>query len=527
MDIGKPDYSGSKLNKENALLLDLTRLRDNSLCDKDTESLQPRPAPAHIQLAAYPKQQNCVEMMSTSPEENCQISLQEPRTDTMSRRTENTKQGQDQADKYIINNNNMTADENYFSINIATEKVPLFANSDSNESESGDEDKPIFAEDTDTSSEDFDRDEVFKTEDFPSYSSKATCQPLPTIYAATFGTKDQSKNSVKQKRFFLSCDCENKCDDAAEELNADVIAGIKRRLSGVSLTETKNKLLNYVKAQDEVHKRKNESFFFAGHGYCVTAFSQFVGVSRYILRKVLEANERGLVKFVHNNTRSMKYCARKINAMCWFQGFSDIYGQKAPDVQIRVLPSWLNATSVYEMYKQENPLPGEQIKFSTFCKMLSEDFGPRRNDRSLPQVRFSKYSTHSVCNECSDLDAFQQTCRTEEDISLCRALKFKHRERFSRQQRCITSMRHLSQTFPDQYLSIYIDGMDNMKSHIPRFLEKTKKLANFWKLPSKITGSIIYSSHYPLNRKVKMFLNFDQYEQGLFLIYVITRLGFY
>ena len=190
MDIGKPDYSGSKLNKENALLLDLTRLRDeegthpdNSLCDKDTESLQPRPAPAHIQLAAYSQQRNCVEMMSTSQEENSQISLQEPRTDTMSQRTENTKQGQDQADKYIINNNNMTVDENYFSINIATEKVPLFANSDSNES--ADEYEPIFAEDTDTdlSSEEFDGDAVFKSEDFPSYSLKTTCQPLPTIYA--------------------------------------------------------------------------------------------------------------------------------------------------------------------------------------------------------------------------------------------------------------------------------------------------------------------------------------------------------
>ena len=52
--------------------------------------------------------------------------------------------------------------------------------------------------------------------------------------------------------------------------------------------------------------------------------------------------------------------------------------------------------------------------------------------------------------------------------------------------------------------------MDNAKSNLPRFKEKSKKLANFYKLPSKITGAIIFSSKYPLNRKVKMFVNFDQ-----------------
>ena len=121
----------------------------------------------------------------------------------------------------------------------------------------------------------------------------------------------------------------------------------------------------------------------------------------------------------------------------------------------------------------------------------------------------------SVCSTCHDLDAFRRTCKSQQDIDLCRALEYKHRERFSKQQMSITSLRHLSQTFPEQYFSIFMDGLDNQKSHIPRFREKTKKLANFVKLPSKITGCIVYSSHYELNRKVKFYLNFDQFEQGL------------
>ena len=148
--------------------------------------------------------------------------------------------------------------------------------------------------------------------------------------------------------------------------------------------------------------------------------------------------------------------------------------------------------------------------------MIKNDFGPRRRSKNLPWVRFSKHSSHSKCDICSDLDKFQRTCRTQQDIDLCRALKYKHKERLGNQRRCISNLRHLSQTLPDQFFSIFIDGMDNMKSNLPRFEEKTKKLANFFKLPSKVTGAIVYSSNYPMNRKVKMIINFDQFEQGMF-----------
>ena len=101
-----------------------------------------------------------------------------------------------------------------------------------------------------------------------------------------------------------------------------------------------------------------------------------------------------------------------------------------------------------------------------------------------------------------------------QDIDLCKAPKFKHKERFGRQRLCINQIKQKSLSQPDQFLSLYLDGMDNSKSNIPRFREKSKKLANFFKLPSKITGAIISSGNYPLKRKIKMYLNFDQFEQG-------------
>ena len=41
-----------------------------------------------------------------------------------------------------------------------------------------------------------------------------------------------------------------------------------------------------------------------------------------------------------------------------------------------------------------------------------------------------------------------------------------------------------------------------------------KDTSSIQKLASKITGCIIWSSHYPQDRKVQCFVNHDQYEQG-------------
>ena len=412
---------------------------------------------------------------------------------------------------------------------------PVFANSESDE-ECVDKSKKIFAEESDSSDKSNDESKDEPENKFAGESDSSdsetdcesdslrnyqypnvniVCEPLPTIHVPI---KNVSSKQIKSQKILTKCECDKRCVDVIEDLTVAEIEEIKLKFVGKTLTETKNIILSHLKSQEDVLGMTEKGFFFRGHSYCGTAFSKLTGISRFILRKIQDAHDNHLVKFVHNNSQMPKNCPRKVNAICWFKSFCQIYGQRAPDSQVAVLPSWLNATTVFQMYKEENPRENEQIKYSTFCKMLKKDFGQRRSDKRLPRVRFSKYSTHSVCSECYDLDAFQRTCRTEKDLLLCRALMFKHRERYSGQYRCIQSIRQLSQTFPDQHISIFIDSMDNQKSHIPRFIEKTKNLANFWKLPSKVTGCLVYSAHYPENRKVKMFLNFDQYEQGLFLL---------
>ena len=55
-----------------------------------------------------------------------------------------------------------------------------------------------------------------------------------------------------------------------------------------------------------------------------------------------------------------------------------------------------------------------------------------------------------------------------------------------------------------------IDGMDNKKSYIPRLLEKSKEMAGTERLPSKISGCILYSGWYEHKRKCLFYINHDQ-----------------
>ena len=227
---------------------------------------------------------------------------------------------------------------------------------------------------------------------------------------------------------------------------------LKCQFAEETLIGSKNKLLSYLKAQSNILQDSEQGFVYKGHPYCISAFSSLTGFSDYILRNVVNDQLRGVEKFSHGNRFVPKNCPRKVNAICWFKAFCDLYGQAAPDNVMTVLPSFLNVTTCFNMYRSENPVQTEQIKFSTFCWMVKREFGPRRKSKSLPWVRFSKHSSHSVCDTCTDLDKFQRTCRSQQDIDLCRALKYKHKERLGNQRKCISNLRQLSQTLPDQYL---------------------------------------------------------------------------
>ena len=69
-----------------------------------------------------------------------------------------------------------------------------------------------------------------------------------------------------------------------------------------------------------------------------------------------------------------------------------------------------------------------------------------------------------------------------------------------------------------------LDGMDNSKSYLPHYLERSKEQVQKERLPSKISGCTIYNGRYESKRKVLFYINHDIFENGSNMIITIIFL---
>ena len=99
---------------------------------------------------------------------------------------------------------------------------------------------------------------------------------------------------------------------------------------------------------------------------------------------------------------------------------------------------------------------------------MKTKFGPKREDRDLPWIRISKFSTHSKCDVCLGLDQYQRTCKSPAELEFCKGLKSDHMKKYSNARIAIGTFIQRSITHPQQVISIQMDGMDNSKSILPK-----------------------------------------------------------
>ena len=173
------------------------------------------------------------------------------------------------------------------------------------------------------------------------------------------------------------------------------------------------------------------------------------------------------------------------------------------------------------MYQEEMPSP--HVSETTFYDLFKTSFGPNRVDKSLPWIRISKYSTHSVCTTCVALNNNLGQSKNERELQLAKDLRNNHRMNFGQARRKIEEIKQSSISFPSDNVFIQVDSMDNSKSYLPRYLVHSKDQVQKERLPSKITGCTMYSGWYEneKQRKVVFFLNHDVFENGSNMIITI------
>ena len=331
--------------------------------------------------------------------------------------------------------------------------------------------------------------------------------------------KDKEDNLYPKVRSNkCSFKCNKACSDLIESFNKNELECVKNKFKGETVVETKTKLLLHLRSQCDLGLGTS-GYVFKGHTYCNSSLSKIANISEYLLKSVLRDSLGGVRQYIHGNDSSTRESIAVVKFTTWMKTFCQLYGQSAPDAFTTVLPSWLTKATLFTIYVKESTAPF--VRRSNFYKLFKSKFGHMRVDKSLPHVRISKYSSHSVCSQCVALSSYQKTCKSKLELELCKSLKFKHRENFGLARRKICELQELAATFPEDHLFIALDGMDNRKSDLPKFQQNVKNLGSFHKLPSHITGVLVTSGLYPEKLKNFCYLNHNQFEQGSCMVITI------
>ena len=374
-----------------------------------------------------------------------------------------------------------------------------------------DSDSTTFANDTSVSDESF----TFANSDLEDLDPgcRFLADPLPSILFKKETNQSREPQAPPTLASLINCSsgCYSKCGNKCMIWPESDFQKIRELFQGRKSVELKNKLLSYLLYQ-KTAGLPSTGFFFNNHLLCANYLCHITSISKYYVTTVLKDFSRGRLRYIHANQNKCVTTAKSVTFVCWMTAFSEKYGQQGPSDIVTVLPSYLNKRELHKIYKNEAPTP--HVTYSTFCRLLKTRFGPRRDDKSLPWVRFSSVSTHSKCDTCLGLDKYQRECKNKAELAYCESLKKQHMILYGGSRIAVGNFIQRGKSNPEEVFCLQIDSMDNSKSIIPRILDKSKAMTFAHRLPCKITACITSNSLYPKNRKVDIFINHGKYIYG-------------
>ena len=326
-------------------------------------------------------------------------------------------------------------------------------------------------------------------------------------------TEEKGKGSRSYKELKLveqKCCIEN-CQEACTAMANEDKLKLENEFKADTLVESKNKMINHLRTQRNL-ALEVDKFSWQGVSYCSKVFSKATGFTLYLVEEVLRRHSAGVEVFRHGNAGLPKNSLMATKFRVWVHGFLKRYGQSAPDNNVQVINSWITVHQMYLIYLEESTEPF--LKEKTFYSYFHRFFGEGREDKTEPQVRISSDSSHSVCDQCVAYSQARKGAKTKEQLETLDNSKKLHMAKVSLARRKMEEIKQEAIQFPEDSLVIQVDGMDQKKSWLPRFLDKSKKNVGLQRLPTKIVGCNIFSGLYEEKRKVVMLINHDHYENG-------------
>eukprot|EP00058_Branchiostoma_floridae_P020703 XP_002606193.1 hypothetical protein BRAFLDRAFT_92067 [Branchiostoma floridae] len=244
-------------------------------------------------------------------------------------------------------------------------------------------------------------------------------------------------------------------------------------------------ILDMMKAADRRGdgQAKITSFPCQGHAVCGKAWYLLHGISRSSFYEYLQDYLKGKRTVRHGNTgilrRSPSYCLASV----WLGEFAERYGDKMPDKIAINLPSTMTKIEVYQRYRKSRGVDMlKPIAMSTFNGMWIDEY---------PDLKIPETSRLGICDVCKDLRTARGEATTAEQREAIDNDLQLHNDLQMMERRVYWGKVHRSLDDPSAYLSIIIDGMDQNKTAIPHFVQKTKE-SEKWKLKTHVTGVLVH-----------------------------------
>ena len=283
---------------------------------------------------------------------------------------------------------------------------------------------------------------------------------INTVKNKSFENAGVFLNAAFRPSQFCTKYCSRRCSAAIQDWNVNETHNVMNIIKTAAPGQLRQILTTHLKSQKQM-EISTSAFYVSGKSFCDSFFANFIGTSEYMVRSVLKNFNQGIEVASHGNKGLLNFHSSTTQAICWIKTFSEAYGQHSPDENLTVLSHWLNKASLFIMYKSETFKP--HVSQSQFYLLFKSSFGPNRVDQSLPRVRISKYSSHSVCSTCVALNNHHRQCKNKSEINQALAMKNNHRMIFGHARRKVKEIMQSSSIFPEDHLVLQVDGMDNSK----------------------------------------------------------------
>ena len=288
---------------------------------------------------------------------------------------------------------------------------------------------------------------------------------------------------------------------------------VERVISEMSKSQLHSYLLRTLENQRAVGLDSDKSIILEKITFCHSAAVSFFNISSYMMKKVLNEHKYGQIEYYHNNKGSFQCSEKRDRIITFIESFARCHSENLPDKNVLRLPSYMNVATIYESYKA-SVHEQEQLSERTFYHIFQTIFGnPFRIDLDKPRITFLSKHTHPVCTECAKIQVLCQVAKSSSDQAYAENRKKSHLLEIRKKYLKCCERKELSIRFPDDYLYLTFDDIDQSKIKSPFPLKYTKDIVGLLRLNNHCTGLKAYNGKLVNDCLVFAFLNNNQFKQ--------------